>query len=147
MPVPAARRCSPGRATVNGSPGCPRYRPGGLHLGGARPPAVGGRADGLADRGAAFHPEGATSVRHHRSRTSSAEVERVLPVVVWSALLYLDKWECRRTRGKLLIALALVLRVLLVPWSRAPVGAHLRGIRASVHTLLRDAEPPLPPFG
>jgi GT2 family glycosyltransferase len=105
------------------------------------------RSLGLADRGAAFHIEGATSVRHHRSRTSSAQVERVLPVVVWSALLYLDKWERRRTRGKLLIALALVLRVLLVPWSRAPVGAHLRGIRASVQTLLRDAEPPLPPFG
>jgi GT2 family glycosyltransferase len=103
-------------------------------------------ARSVAEQGAAFHSEREVSVVHHHSRTSSAHVERVLPLVVWSARCYLGKWQGRDLSVRGVLAAALLLRLVLMVGARAPVPSHARAVRAAALTLLRTSEPELPPF-
>ena len=104
-------------------------------------------ARSVAGHGAAFHSEQEASVVHHHSRTSTAHVERVLPLVVFSARCYLSKWQGRDLAVRAVIAAALLVRLALLFGAREPVRSHARAVRRAASTLLRTSEPELPPFG
>lgn len=88
-----------------------------------------------------------TGVHHERSVTSSRAVADVLPIATWSSLLYLRKWW--RPRGgvpPLLVAAALVLRIVLLPFGRADRRAHLIGIGRALRAVLLGSAPSMPPY-
>jgi GT2 family glycosyltransferase len=86
-------------------------------------------------------------VHHERSLTSSRAVADVLPIATWSSLLYLRKWW--RPRGgvaPLLVAAALLLRIVLLPFGRADRRAHLTGIGRALRAVLLGRAPSMPPY-
>ena len=99
--------------------------------------AAGGTARVVRDAG----------VQHERSLTSSRAVAEVLPIATWSSLLSLRKWW--RPQGGLppmLVAAALLLRIVLLPFGRADRRAHLIGIGRALKAVISGRAPSMPPY-
>lgn len=84
--------------------------------------------------------------RHAHSKASAEHVADVLPVATASALAYADKWVRHRISNRILLFAALQIRMVLAPWSKAPLGAHWRGAVRSMSVVLRGARSELPAF-
>lgn len=84
---------------------------------------------------------------HEHSASTKSNIDTVLPVMTWSARAYLTKWSglSRWTITALLVS-ALLLRLLILPFSTAPVYKHYVGVRTALISLLRSEQPLLPKF-
>lgn len=87
-----------------------------------------------------------SGVSHEGSGTGRSHVDAVLPVGVYSAWQYLCALGQSSLKARVLLALALVARTPMVPVTRAPIGAHLRGIARSLRVLLTGSRPRLPRY-
>lgn len=87
-----------------------------------------------------------SGVHHEGSGTGRSHLDAVLPVGVYSAWQYLCALGQPSLKARLLLSLALLARVPMVPVTRAPMGAHLRGIARSLHVLLTGSRPRLPRY-
>lgn len=89
-----------------------------------------------------------SGVTHLHSVSSGKHVDKVLPVATYSAARYLDKRGGSLTVNTVIIILALLLRLALVPITRAPKNKHLSGICHSALAVIRRSHlrPQLPHY-
>lgn len=86
-------------------------------------------------------------VHHLVAATTRSRVDIVLPVISWSALIYLRLIGVRPLAARALCLAALAVRVPLSLAGRANRGKHLRGIRDSAWAIVTDRRPSLPAPG
>lgn len=85
-------------------------------------------------------------ITHSVSSTSRRHIDRVLPVAVWSACAYLEKWAVPRPVARVLCVAALLVRLAAVPVANVPRLKHLRGIWAAIVALVAQRQPTLPDY-
>lgn len=87
-----------------------------------------------------------TGITHAANSTSRQHIDRVLPVNVWSAVAYLEQWAAPGPLVRFLCFLALVTRLMLVPFVDVPRSKHLRGIGGALVALVTQKQPALPGY-
>lgn len=87
-----------------------------------------------------------TSVRHDRSSTSGRYLGEVLPVAAWSAAGYLQTLGMAPRRARRLCAAALVLRLVIIPFSGSPNRRHVIGSWRGARSLWLNRQPALPAY-
>lgn len=88
-----------------------------------------------------------TGIRHRHSESSSSHVDAVLPVVIYSASMYLRRIGLRNGWERPLLGFALAVRLLLAPFARASKRKHLRGIIRSLRWVVAGGpNPRLPDY-
>lgn len=87
-----------------------------------------------------------TGITHAAYSTSRKHMDRVLPVHVWSACVYLEKWTIFGPTARFMCAIALVIRLVLFPLANIPRWKHLRGIGATLVALVARKQPKLPDY-
>jgi GT2 family glycosyltransferase len=86
----------------------------------------------------------AGQVLHGGSSTARKLIESTIPVLSWSAVRYLERrTKAGRRRNRLIVGSGLAVRLLLLPFGRAPVKAHLRGTLRALKMLAADRKPAL----
>lgn len=90
----------------------------------------------------------ASGVRHYHSVSSGKHVDTVLPVATYSAARYLDKIGGGTLSTSAIVLMALIVRLLFVPATRAAKWKHVRGIGRSAVSVLRrsSVRPDLPAY-
>lgn len=86
-------------------------------------------------------------VHHLIAASTRSRVDVVLPVITWSAFVYLKLIGVRPLLARALCLAALAVRVPLSLAGRADRGKHLRGIRDSARAIVTDRRPSLPAPG
>jgi hypothetical protein len=86
-------------------------------------------------------------VHHHRSSTTTANIHVVLPVITWSALVYLRLIGTNPLVARAVCLAALLLRIPLSLAASADHRRHLVGIRRSLAAVLLGRRPSLPSPG
>jgi hypothetical protein len=86
-------------------------------------------------------------VVHAKSATGRPHIDRVLPVGVWSACVYLEKWGTPRVVARAACLVALACRIASVPLTNAPRFKHLRGIARAMGAVVTRKKPTLPDYG
>ncbi|MDF1706231.1 MAG: hypothetical protein P1U38_15795 [Aeromicrobium sp.] len=83
---------------------------------------------------------------HLHSVSTGRHIASVLPVSTHSAIVYLDKWYTGLgLSNRALVAIALLIRIPLSPWTKAPKLPHLVGIARALRVVF-GVRPKLPPF-
>jgi len=85
-------------------------------------------------------------VVHKKSATGRRYIDRVLPVGVWSACIYLEKWGTPRLVARGACLLALAFRLASVPVSSAPRRKHVIGIFRAMAAIVNRTPPRLPDY-
>ncbi|WP_448625840.1 hypothetical protein [Geodermatophilus sp. URMC 64] len=86
-------------------------------------------------------------VHHLIAASTRSRVDVVLPVITWSAFVYLELLGVRPFLARALCLAALLVRTPLSLIGSAHRGKHLRGIRDSARALLTGRKPSLPAPG
>jgi hypothetical protein len=86
-------------------------------------------------------------VHHLIAASTRSHVDIVLPVITWSAAVYLELIGVRPFLARALCLAALLVRIPLSLVGSADRGKHLRGIRDSARALLSGRKPTLPAPG
>ncbi|MGY1615370.1 glycosyltransferase family 2 protein [Geodermatophilus sp. SYSU D00691] len=86
-------------------------------------------------------------VRHRESSTTRANIRLVLPVISWSALVYLQLLGVPAGLARALCVAALIVRAPLSLLASAARGPHLLGIGRSIRAVATGREPRLPAPG
>lgn len=84
--------------------------------------------------GAAFHQD--CGIHHGHSVSSGRYIDKVLPVIVSSALQYLQASGKGRVQASLILAAALFLRIALAAFGRTPLRRHVVGILRGFRQIL-----------
>jgi hypothetical protein len=83
-------------------------------------------------------------LHHMRSVTTGANIHVVLPVIAWSAVVYLQLMGVRAGPARAVCVAALIIRAPLSLAGKANRRQHLRGIGRSLRAILTDRRPFLP---
>lgn len=82
-------------------------------------------------------------ILHLSSSTSRRHMDVVLPVAVWSAYGYLQVLGASPLRARGVLITALLARMALIPFTKLPIGPHLRGVASSIESLVAGRQPSL----
>ena len=99
-----------------------------------------------------FESKKVTSLRytleatHDASSSTKSNINRVLPVVVYSALKYLEQGGVNKFAARSVSFAALLIRIPLITLNSAPKGKHLQGIFESLKVILSGRRPKLPNY-
>jgi len=85
-------------------------------------------------------------IRHARGVAGRSNVRTVFPAVTWSALQYLQKWGMGGFAARVTCVVGLLIRVPLLPLSRAPLGEHLRAVFGAMAVVVGLRRASLPRF-
>lgn len=85
-------------------------------------------------------------IAHNQSGSTKSHVARVLPVVTYSAYVYLTKYFLGPRGASFLLSIALLARVPLVIFSDSRKKDHLQGIVRSLRAMMGGKKPSLPAY-
>lgn len=86
------------------------------------------------------------SIGHSKSGTTRSHISAVLPVVTWSARVYLTRRGASARKADFVLGSALVLRLFMAPFARSNLNKHILGIMRSLSVLRSRHEPTLPDY-